>query len=207
MLLIEKTCVALGMVALITGCSGNPSQEATVPSAPSWTELVNEAIPQATDRGASARQIAILTNAQKTGDITLASAREATQATVDCMTSAGVDASYVETEAADGELPLPGFRVRVDADGAVNPLVTACENQESAWVNHLYQVQPRAVEKRNANIDRHMPELLACLAERGFAPDADATRDEIFVAITNEAIATNTSNGVSCLSRAGISSL
>lgn len=204
---IKTTCIALGIVVSLTGCNGNPSQDAAIQSAPSWNALVHEAISEATDGGASAQQIAILTEAEATGEITLESARDAARATVECMTSAGVDASYRETEGSEGELPSPGFRVRSEADGGLNAIATKCETQESGWVNHLYQVQPRAVEKRDANIDQHMPELLACLKKRGFAPDADATRDEVYVAITNEAIATNTANGVSCLSRAGINSL
>lgn len=195
------------IVFFVSACGGGSSAPTSVQGAPVWSDRVDEAITQARNGDASAQQIAILTEAKESGDISLEAARNAEQATVDCMNEAGLDASYVETQGGDGELPQPGFRVRADAGGEVSPLGDACETQESLWVSHLYQVQPRAIEVRNSNVDKHMPQLLTCLAERGVAPDADASRDEIYAAATNEAISANTSNTESCLSVAGIGSL
>jgi len=199
--------LSAGAALFISACGGASPTHADAQGAPAWTEIVNDAIKQAKDGGASAQQLTMLTLAGESGDISLESARNAQQATVDCMIDAGLDATYVETDGGEGELPQPGFRVRADSEGEVNPLGNACETQESLWVSHLYQVQPRAIEVRNANVDKRMPELLTCLAERGVAPDPDASRDEIYAAATNEAIAANTANGESCLSRAGIGSL
>jgi hypothetical protein len=207
MLSTKAITLAASLVLMASACAGGSSSGVGVDDPSTWKALVDDAVSQAMEGGASEAQIAILREARDSGGISLESARDAQQATVDCMTEAGLDATYVETEGGAGELPQPGFRVRADRDGEVSPVGDACETQESRWVSHLYQTQPRAVEARNANVDEHMPDLLACLSARGISLDSDASRDEVYAAATNEAIAANAANSESCLSESGIGSL
>jgi len=192
--------VTLSMVvgcAVLAGCA-----KATLPQAEptSFDDIVATAIQEAEAGGASEAQLALLSQAQVDGEISLETARAATRAGVECITAAGSYALYSE-EARGSGLVIPGFSYASDTPEQ-QAIGEGCENNENFWVVAVYAMQPSSRAVNDAYLEQQVPIVRSCLAGEGYTVPSDATTLEVL----NQAadVLSDTKGALNCLYEARI---
>lgn len=182
--------LTLGVV-LLAACSS-----AKVPTVDDpFTDQVAAAIEDAQAGGPSDAQLAILVQAQADGAIGLEAARTAGRAVVDCINVAGGGASYQEYTTGAGLIIPAGTAITNTAEELA--LVDACTQQESYWVDYLYQTQPSSKKQQDAFLDAQAPLVRECMESKGESVPADATtRDVLGIALD---VALKSDWGTDCL--------
>jgi len=179
----SSVAVAILGTLLISGCtSGNgDSTETSGSNVPSFVEQVSDAVKQADIGGASDNQLAILREAQGSGELTFDQARQAALATIDCIEGGGGSARYIEQQESSGlTLPMAVAEAKDDESLTVmEPVIEKCMNLESFWVDKVYQLQPESQEVRDAYRDKQAPVIRKCLEDNGYATDPQATPQEL----------------------------
>ncbi|WP_062079208.1 hypothetical protein [Demequina globuliformis] len=190
---------AVTTIALV-GCTTSP--EAT-PHAESSDEgfaaIVESAVRDAVDSGASPAQLALLEDAREAGEVTYEAAARARDATVACLTELGLDARAEDHENEWGYV-LPFWSVAADSSAPVD----TCENQESMWISQVYQTQPAALSARDVWIQERSPQLRACLSEQGVDLDPDTTVAELLSATSD--LWNETEGSIDCAGEIGLHS-
>lgn len=198
--LLVVAVIALG---LTSACGGGATQSGEQASG-GFADLADDYLDLARERGASETQIALLETARDRGEVSLELAREAAQATVQCMREGGVDAEYSEYTSADGWV-VPGYTYPASADmteAATDSIADACDKQEFEWVYKLHETQPSAVATSNVFLLSRENELRECLEDHGYVTDGSA--DGIALADQALQVLDDTGMQVNCLAGSGI---
>jgi len=164
----------------------------------SFVEQASAAIEAATVGGASDDQLAILREAESSGELTFDQARQAAVATIDCIEAGGGTASYYEQREPSG-LIVPGGILEAKDDESLTrmePVLDECANLQSFWVNKVYQLQPDSQEVRDAYVAKQAPAIRKCLENHGYATDPQATPQELVSQAMK--VSADTDNAVSC---------
>lgn len=173
------------LVAASAACQSSPQPANEAESI--FAGEIDVALAEARDANASPEQIATLEEIADTLIVTYEQAKVAAVATVDCVLEAGGYGNYSESTLAPG-VPLPGFGIgsgTTDAEGN-DQVADRCIDQESMWVNMLYQTQPTVVAQVDAHRAAQLPEFIACVEDKGLEVPADADGDEVFkIALEN----------------------
>lgn len=197
-----RALVAGAAVLMLVACDPGSSDSAS-PDGPT-VEIFATTLDDARSGGAGSNQLALLEQAEKDHEINLETARDAARGAVQCMTDAGVSATYMERTTFGG-LVLPGYQAGASgtADTAWE-LIEACDLQEFYWVNQLYQGQPTSWQMKVEYANQQEPVLRACLEDNGLSTDPEATG----VGLVEQAIDAMGPGeaGAECLDEAGISS-
>ncbi|MGC4175187.1 hypothetical protein [Demequina sp.] len=158
--------------------------------------MIGQALESAREGEASTAQIALLEDAERVGEVTLEHAHEAALNAVQCMTEAGVSASYV-LYTVQG-LDIPGYEAHVglEDNSKLEALADRCDTKEFQWISQVYQTQPAATEAHAQHFVESVPLIRACLESHGVRVDADATADEIEQAMTQAL--TDSAGDVNC---------
>lgn len=194
------------LVAVAGGCTVDRGSDGSEP----WmgtplTELLDDAIAEAGQSGASAAQLDVLERARVSGEVTYEDAKGAAQAVVACFRQGGLEAEYSEMTR-NGSYPVPNYAVWSNAsDASVDAIVEVCENQEFTWVNKVYQTQPSARQVVGEFVMSKEGELRACLEDYGIQTDPDANGWELAqLALESTDFG---QGGQDCLGEAGIHGL
>lgn len=185
---------------LVSGCSSGAGDQSGTggTDVASFVEQVSVAVEAAGSGGASDDQLAILREAQTSGELTFDQARQAALATIDCIEVGGGSVSYYEQREPSG-LVVPGSILEAkDEEGLtrMEPVLDECVNLESFWVNKVYQLQPDSQEVRDAYVAKQAPAIRRCLEDNGYATDPEATpRDLVSRAFD---VSRDTNNAVNC---------
>lgn len=165
----------------------------------SFAEQASAAVTQAEVGGGSEAQLAILREAQRTGELTFDQARQAALATIDCIEAGGGTASYFEQRDPSGiVVPMGSLEAKDDESlTRMEPLLDECATLESFWVNKLYQLQPDSQEARDAYREKQAPVIRKCLEDNGYSTDPQATPQELVTQALQ--VAFDTENAVACL--------
>ncbi len=179
--------------------AGNPSGTERADTA-SFAEQVNAAVASAVAGGAGDDQLAILRDAQVTGEVTFDQARQAVLATIDCIEGGGGSASYYELGESSGLVVPSAILEAKDPDGLtrMEPVLDECVSIESFWVNKVYQLQPDSQEVRDAYLEKQAPAIRECLEDNGYATDPEATSQELVM--QSSQVSTETNNAINCYS-------
>ena len=184
-------------LALLAGCSKGTSPQ-TEPT--SFDEIVKTAIAEAEAGGASEAQLALLSQAQLEGEISLETARAATRAGVECITAAGSYALYSE-EARGSGLVIPGFSYASDTTEQ-QAIGDACERKENFWVVQVYATQPSSKAVNDAYLEQQVPVVRSCLEREGYTVPSDATTLEVLNKAAD--VLSDTKGALNCLYEARI---
>lgn len=171
--------VAAGAALVLSGCGLTVNSEGE--EAIDFDERITTALASAQDGGASEAQLEILRDAQVAGIVTLEQARQATFAGIDCIVAGGGYASYFEQVEPSGFV-LPNAMTEAPDEKsleAMEPLIDKCVEQESFWVNNIYQLQPTSQDIRDAYLEQQAPIMRECLESNGYATDPEATALEL----------------------------
>lgn len=166
--------------------------------------MADDYLDLARERGASETQIALLETARDRGEVSLELARQAAQATVQCMREGGVEAEYSEYTSADGWV-IPGYTYSTSADmteAATDSIADTCDKQEFEWVYKLHETQPSAIASSNAFLLSRETELRECLEKYGYATDPSA--DGIALADYAVQVLDESGTQVNCLAESDI---
>jgi len=169
---------------------------------------VNAAIADAKAAGADESQLAILTHAASTGEVTYDENERAMYATFECFDAAGIQHER------DDDGNVAGFRTPnynffvahsesdVDARLAVGD---ECIARYSEFVSMLYQTQPAASAAQEQLFTQARPLLVACLAEHDVAADKEASPNElVMLALELHAGPQQAGDGPDCMMEAGL---
>ncbi len=185
---------------VVAGCSfGAGDGSGTVGGdTASFAEQVNAALESAVARGAGDDQLAILRDAQVTGEVTFDQARQAVLATIDCIEGGGGSASYYELSESSGLVVPSAILEAKDPDGLtrMEPVLDECVSIESFWVNKVYQLQPDSQEVRDAYLEKQAPAIRECLEDNGYATDPEASPQELVM--QSSQVSAETSNAIKC---------
>lgn len=185
---------------LVSGCAGQGGGRPTdgTERVQSFVERVSGAIDGAETGGASDAQLAILREAEMTGELTFDQARQAALATIDCIEQGGGSASYDEQREPSGLVVPRGVAEAKDEESLtrLEPVIEKCMNLESFWVNNIYQLQPDSQEVRDAYRDKQAPVIRKCLGDNGYATDPEATPEELFAQAVE--VSQDTDDAVRC---------
>lgn len=166
--------VAVASVA----CSDSQARESVDPE---FTRQLDRDIESAQEAGATAEQVAILQEAQETGEITFEAYSEAVDRALRCARQAGVAVQGDSTIEHRG-LRLRSYSVPVEADPR-EPLpgypVHRCVADHSFWVERMYQLQPVSLEAQEAHYERYRSAIVDCLAEYGVEVEPDLSYEEL----------------------------
>lgn len=210
------TVLALSLALVASACSDGAEQkgDSALPSSlvedraqqyldemtPFDTEI-DGVIESAREGGAGDRQLELLNEAKRQGEVTFQLARDATESTLECFQQSGLEASYMETT--DAGIPYPEYMVKAQGDNQT-ALRDQCETQHYFWVSMLYQTQTANREQTIAYIERQYDALATCIHDAGHDTDPDATAVELaFYALE---VASETEYRVNCLYNIGVSS-
>lgn len=186
---------------LLSGCSSGPGGQSGTGGADtqSFADQARAAVEQAVVGGAGDNQLAILREAQRTGELTFDQARQAVLATLDCIEAGGGTTSYFEQRDPSGVVVPIGRAEAKDEESLtrLEPMIDQCSTLESFWVNKLYQLQPSSQEVRDAYRDKQAPVIRKCLEDNGYSTDPDATPQELVTQALQ--VAFDTDNAVTCL--------
>jgi len=144
-----------------------------------FTELIERAVGDAVEAGASESQLALLKEAATAGEVTVEQMREAARTVVQCMKDAGLEAEYLETSNAGVTLPSYQVRVGTGGDDSRHALGEACETREYNAISYVYQVQPSSVALSDAHYQQFVPVVRECLQDAGYTVDPAARWVEV----------------------------
>lgn len=168
--------VALGISLVTLGIAAcGPETAPSTSIDPAFALLMDQYIGEARASGASEAQLAALTDARATGDISYEVLNAAIEETFACFNEAGV--RYRQDTDNTQALPLIVYEFASPIEG--NPVADACIDKNSFFVESAYQNQPRWRAVLDGRIEANRGEILACLRERGIEIDDDATPAEI----------------------------
>lgn len=169
--------------------------------------LIDNAIDEAREGGASEQQLAVLLEAREDGELTYEAMRSAALALESCFALHGGTMQIEEAIDVTG-MPQLTYLVGFDEDLGetfIENAVAGCERQEYKWVTFVYQLQPKARELLGQYVLKQEPVLRACLEASGVSTDpADDGWDLAYRALD---VASETANRVDCLSAADIAGL
>lgn len=166
---LGRLVAAFGATLLSTGCS-----QAAAPDGQT-SSIFTEVLAEARAGGANEAQINILEQAEVDGQLSLEDARRAARSAVDCMTEAGLEATYQE-EASYSGTPLPGYLVVTGDDTSS---IESCDVSHSLWVGKLHQLQPSSIQANEAYADQQESSLRACLEAEGLEVDENASGSQL----------------------------
>ena len=180
----RRLAFATFMVACVVALAGCSSPPAT--PADDFGQKVDEAIALATRAHASQSQLDALATAKREGSLSLELARQQTNAAIECMTEAGVNAHYDE-RSKPGGLTVPIYLAEIRPDSPVDEggvsqderVTEQCDSKEAFYVNKLFLTQPASVEAKQHEIEKRAPEIRACLEDAGYPPAGDATPSDL----------------------------
>lgn len=165
---------------VLVGCSAGAS-----PAEPSATSdpIFAEHLAQAEAGAAGERQVEVLREAARTGELTFEAVNDLVQESFECMAAAGI--GHEEWEPYE---VVPGYRwpayswqttVAGMSDEQATTIGDACLYEHSYYAEMALQDRRNYAHLLDAQMRRDMPEILACLEENGVRMDSDATLDEI----------------------------
>lgn len=185
---------ALACLGILGACGQSPANH--VESSSDFTNAVNDAIADAQGGNASDRQLAILTGALNTHEVTTESMRDSARAVVDCLDDHGIEARTTESISSVG-IPMPNFEANIaDDDPALEAIVDNCGAQEMKWVSDIYAAQPSTVEATDKYVQQQLPTMRKCIVDNGGTIAETAATDEVL----NEAsrLLTESSGEIDC---------
>jgi hypothetical protein len=168
-------CVAVSLA----GCTGEPSAS---PTSDPFAYAVSSMLIRAESGGASEAQLEILRQAQAAGVLEFEPYESTIDATFECFREQGIDYQSNGTSSSRGFPEI--IYVVAGPEAGPLPEATACENEHSAFVAELYQVQPASAEASEKQFIAALPVLIPCLREAGLLPaTGEPTVDEVHDAI------------------------
>lgn len=195
-----RTLSVLVCMSLVVGaCSHGP--DAAADGTGDFDLRVTQALEEARNQGASDDQLASLEQASVDGGVSFEDAKTAAVATVSCMASQGLEATYQEDTIPNG-VTIPGYTIQEPEDSGLLAVIDQCEYSEFYWVNMLYQMQPSSIEANLAYIEKQEPVVRQCLEDAGYDTDPDATGMDLV--LQSEDIAGSTGGALDCAFDAGI---
>ena len=171
---LQGLVAAFGLVMTMTGCNGTPDDSPSVD--PRFSAFIQDAFAEATAGNAGEDQLSILRRVESTGTMAFADYNEAVNATFGCFTEAGI--GYESISGPNGGEDLPMYYAYVSTE-ETDPIAEACIVEHSFWVEMLFQVRPEAVAAQEAQFERAIPSLVACLEEGGYVLPPDPSADEV----------------------------
>lgn len=176
---------ALALSLLMTGCESggdatNTERPPTHAMEATWLVTVTDVREQAIAHDASSAQIALIDDAATVGALDLAALKEAALAAVECMNTAGLNATVTSENRPSG-FEVPGYTTASESlsEDSALAIIDECDRQHFYFVSRLYQTQPTAREAKDKHFARHREALMACLTENGVQIDQQATQDEV----------------------------
>lgn len=194
-------CVVLAAGA--TACTFNESDDAPT----EFEQALDDIVTRASEGEATTEQLAILEEAQDTGEIPFEAYRDAVDRGLDCLRATGAEVADHGTTERYG-VPMRSYSVDEETELAQPALVVpgvivhTCMAEHSAWVELIYQGQPATIERQQAHWEQHREPVLACLREHGVEVDSDAPVDELRRTTTRAY--TDGETEVSCAAEAGV---
>ena len=166
-------------VLVLAGCAGPSVAEPSID--PTFADLVDVYIAQATASDASDEQLATLRHAKEGGRVTYEEVAQAVDRSLQCISDAGF---HVERYGADDSRGFPMVNYFYEGPPTGNPVADACLREESEALEQLYQLQPSSVAAENAHLAEVAPRLAQCLHAAGVDVDFEGLRgDELGEAI------------------------
>ena len=169
-------------VVAISACAGDGRSPQDVPGGSPW-QGATQIIDEATHGGASAEQVEILEQANRTGSITYDQYSAAVDRSLRCIREAGLPVPRDEV-VEQGGIKLRLY-VKTGDDSGPSPVAEACVKKHSWYVELAYQVQPSSVEAASRFFERYRQPLLDCLSSHDVAVDPDMTKDQIDRAVAD----------------------
>ena len=170
------------MAALTTSaCSGDAPAEVT-PTASDFAAVAAGALEDAKAAHSTQAQLEAIEAAIADGSVSLEAVSGAVTATFDCFSSTGVRYEDRGSHTTGGVTYLDYVYEAGDKEAAAD----ACMNQNSAFLESLYALQPSTLEAKDAAFVAAMPGLIKCLRDLGYVVDADVTADELKVIIEGD---------------------
>ena len=189
------------VVALLAGCSTGSGPTARPSKSSENSRYYATYLAEATSNHASARQIEVLKEAVRTGDLTFETVNELTRITFDCFAQNGISYDKLEPIELGIGYYMPNYAIGAESAGRTEKETTAvadqCINTESYWASMAQQDIRMVGQARDARMRRDLPNILACLKKNGVAMADDAALDEIRRAVKDLALG-NDASGAKC---------
>lgn len=170
--------VAAAVVATSVSCSGGEPEGVD----PEFAQRLDRDLERAQEAGASTEQLAILREAQETGEISFDVYNEAIDAALRCARESGVAVHDGGTFDHLG-LTIRNYSVPYGDADQREPLpsitVHRCVAEHSFWVERLYQLQPASLEAQEAHFEQFRDAIVECLAGYGIEVAADLSHREL----------------------------
>lgn len=163
-----------------TGCGQSSIAPTAAPSNLPETGL-ELFLSEAQAGNANQDQLAILERAVGVGVVTLEDVSQAVDATIGCLEEAGLRVTRSNETLPTGlVLPTYSYGAGEGQDDAIaQSLARQCMEENSAYVEKAYQLQPSSRALYDAKFTAARPQIIECLSENGVVVDPDATNDEI----------------------------
>lgn len=194
--------MVLAIAVLLASLAGCSTEQAESSIDPVFAELIDTAIEDARDGGASTEQVAMLEKAKEAGEVTLEQARDVMRVTIECFVDSGFEAEYIEDTEPTGFV-VPGYRVWRAGELSSNDdiVIDRCDFESNFWVTKVYQTQPSSSQLWIDFVNARAEELRVCLEDAEYETDPDATGAEL--AQQAAAVAAETEFEVNCLEEIG----
>jgi hypothetical protein len=180
-------CAAAALPLAAAACA---PESATTTGPQSNSEAIQQALTEARAGGASEHQIEVLEHALDVGEVTYDDLDSLASDVYACFDAAGL--TYVVLPPAEvtphSGIVVPAYAYRFPdggQDDGSELVADPCEDQSLRYAETAYMNQPAVIAAVNGVWDT--PEVRACLTERGYAVDEDATSAEIQALIAQDA--------------------
>lgn len=172
--------VAIVVVATSVACSSEKPPESADER---FDRALAEFVQLAKEGEATPEQIAILEEAQQTGEVSFDVYSAAVDRALRCIRETGGQVDDRGAKERNG-VPMRSYSVEASAEAA-NPAEVAgmsvhrCLAEHSSWVEMVYQGQSSTVEAEDAHWEQFREPVVECLREQGIEIDVNAPIAEI----------------------------
>ncbi len=179
---IQARSLAIGVaVALVLAAAACAPVSPSSTNLQSNVEAIQQAIKDAQAEGASSHQIQVLEHALTVGEVTYDDLDSLLGDLEACFDAGGLTYGVLprwEVSPHSG-IFLPDYQIRLtgDDEDAVHAVQDQCENQNLLYAEGAYMNQPTVIAARDGAWDT--PAVRACLTERGYTVDKNATSAEV----------------------------
>lgn len=183
----RQAAAAVGSVAIAL-VAGSCSRDSATSASPSSAAAVvyGEYLEQAKRGEAGDEQLAVLSDAATSGELTFEAVNGLVQSAFECMADSGISHEEWEPrEVVPGYL-IPAYSFSGKADGMSEDetlaVADACLERYSYWAEGARADTRSYQDLWDAHVAERLPLVVACLEDHGVRVDPDATTDEVFQA-------------------------
>jgi hypothetical protein len=171
-----------GPIALLVLVACSSAGSGTSPDAIGPNDWFAQTLEQALAQDASDTQIEVLRRAVETGIVEYEDIEALMEETYACFENNGISVEVLAPIEIIPGMLYPNYTGRFGPDqdpDDMMALVDYCEIHHSLFALSIYGIQPEVQEYRDTELEKILPDALACLRDHGVSVPDDATLNEI----------------------------